>query len=174
MSNEPIEATTWEQCAQHVEAGGVVEVLGATGVWRASRYGAPFYRRSAAAPGTGGWFRRRLLPLPAIEVPAGHELVVLPCDVVDDWASDGVPGSRRAVILLDACRAAVARRPKPETEWVPWWEAVGRIAPDGRRINEVRHHRRGEPTVVTSAPSPAEFPPVGPDGMVEVLIEDRS
>ena len=60
-----IEATTWEQCAQHVEAGGVVEVLGGDDVWRASGYSAPFYRHCAAAPGTGGWFRRRLLPLPA-------------------------------------------------------------------------------------------------------------
>ena len=34
MTTEPKMATTWEECARHVEAGGVVQGLVKGGVWR--------------------------------------------------------------------------------------------------------------------------------------------
>lgn len=108
--------------------------------------------------------------VPALpEVPDGHELVVLPCDVVDVWASDGVPGSRRAVILLDACRAAVARRPKPapKTERVHWSEAVGRKDPHDGTITMI-----GVPRIYVGQDSWMDV--TDPDGMVEVLVEVES
>ncbi len=227
MSDEPVMATTWEQCARHVEAGGVVEVNDHG--WAKEYLTAVSYRMmdDGRRPGDGSlprrlvpipapdepetaegddWRPRRLLPLPVaseptgaerylaerradpeyaaafeaqrealggqhptVEVPDGHELVVLPCDVVDDWASDGVPGSRRAVILLDACRDAVARRPKPapKTERVHWSEAVGRKDPHDGTITMI-----GVPRIYFGQDSWMDV--TDPDGMVEVMIENQS
>src|SRR5574343_178174 len=65
--------TTWEQCAAHVEAGGVVEIEDAPGVWINDRAAATIYRGRCGTPGDG-WAPRRLVPIesaaPANGVPA--------------------------------------------------------------------------------------------------------
>lgn len=218
-------AETWEDCARHVEAGGVV-MCGRVGdpgwdVDHADRY---THLSRDDAPGRGGYLPRRLVPIPAPEsspdgegqvarrsrseitddfdegtrtirewvrhgsvagpqlceeldawlwywggaadgsspvgsdpltkvtaerdalaarlaawpeVPDGHEVVVVPSEVVDFYGSgnadiDG-PWDNQARRVVDACRAAVDRRTKPEprVERVPLWEAVGRTLPDG-------------------------------------------
>ena len=65
MTTEPKMATTWEECARHVEAGGVVQGLGKGGVWRAEVQAAAAYREWNGAPGDGSWQPRRLLPIEA-------------------------------------------------------------------------------------------------------------
>lgn len=66
--------TTWEQCARHVEAGGVVEIEDAPGVWINDRAAATTYRGRCGTPDDGWAPRRRLVPIesaaPANGVPA--------------------------------------------------------------------------------------------------------
>lgn len=64
MSDEPVMATTWEQCAQHVEKGGMVEVQLSGGEWCNDLLSVSVYRRSPDRPGEDDWRPRRLLPLP--------------------------------------------------------------------------------------------------------------
>lgn len=58
--------------------------------------------------------------------------------------------------------------PEPETELVPWWEAVGRVVPDVGTIREVG--MSGDQAWVRCG----DYDPdgVAPDGTVEVLRED--
>ena len=58
--------------------------------------------------------------------------------------------------------------PVPETERVPWWEAVGRVVPDVGTIREVG--MSGDQAWVRCG----DYDPdgVAPDGTVEVLRED--
>ena len=58
---EYITPTTWEQCAAHVEAGGVVEIEDAPGVWINDRAAATTYRGRCGTP-DDGWAPRRLVP----------------------------------------------------------------------------------------------------------------
>ena len=58
---EYITPTTWEQCAAHVEAGGVVEIEDAPGVWINDRAAATSYRGRCGTP-DDGWAPRRLVP----------------------------------------------------------------------------------------------------------------
>ena len=51
---------TWEECARHVEAGGVVEIEDAPGVWINDRAAATTYRGRCGTP-DDGWAPRRLL-----------------------------------------------------------------------------------------------------------------
>ena len=64
---------TWEECARHVEAGGVVEIEDAPGVWINDRAAATTYRGRCGTP-DDGWAPRRLVPIesaaPANGVPA--------------------------------------------------------------------------------------------------------
>jgi len=53
---------TWEQCAAHVEAGGVVEIEDAPGVWINDRAAATIYRGRCGTP-DDGWAPRRLVPI---------------------------------------------------------------------------------------------------------------
>lgn len=70
---EYITPTTWEECAAHVEAGGVVEIEDAPGVWINDRAAATTYRGRCGTP-DDGWAPRRLVPIesaaPANGVPA--------------------------------------------------------------------------------------------------------
>lgn len=71
------------------------------------------------------------------EVPEGHELVVLSTGVVHYCATRwDSPGPVNTFTIGAACRAAIARRPKPEpeTERVPVWKAEGRETTDGRTV----------------------------------------
>lgn len=184
MSDEPVMATTWRQCADHVEEGGVVEVRPLNGMWVPEGSGVGFYRSAHGGPGRDGYFPRRLLPLPAtasdpsvaIEVPEGHELVVLPCETVDEvrgWKAGAglkVPATGWQTIwhLASGCKAAVARRPKPapKTERVHWSEAVGRKDPHDGTITMI-----GVTRIYFGQDSWMDV--TDPDGMVEVLIEDQ-
>ena len=71
--------TTWEQCAAHVEAGGVVEVEDAPGVWINDRAAATIYRGRCGTP-DDSWVPRRLVPIESAapangvpDVPTGAE-----------------------------------------------------------------------------------------------------
>ena len=44
---------TWEQCAAHVEAGGVVEIEDAPGVWINDRAATTIYRGRCGTPDDG-------------------------------------------------------------------------------------------------------------------------
>lgn len=143
---EYITPTTWEECARHVEAGGIVEVK--VGEWHAQHSPPSAYRSLIGSPPPS--LPRRLVPIepvggyeativeldeasdwmgPAmtttIDVPDGYEVVVLPTGTVDHCAKEwgGCVGQMGGVGM--ACREAVARR-QSATERVPWWEAVGR------------------------------------------------
>ena len=70
MSDEPVMATTWEQCARHVEAGGVVECARLTSaLWDDEQVGPDDYRDRSDAPGHGGYLPRRLVPTSAAPAP---------------------------------------------------------------------------------------------------------
>ena len=75
---EYITPTTWEECAAHVEAGGVVEIEDAPGVWINDRAAATTYRGRCGTPDAvvddllddvavavfdDGWAPRRLVPI---------------------------------------------------------------------------------------------------------------
>ena len=60
--------TTWEQCAAHVEAGGVVEVEDAPGVWINDRAAATIYRGRCGTP-DDSWVPRRLVPIESAAAP---------------------------------------------------------------------------------------------------------
>ena len=60
--------TTWEQCAAHVEAGGVVEVEDAPGVWINDRAATTIYRGRCGTP-DDGWAPRRLVPIESAAAP---------------------------------------------------------------------------------------------------------
>lgn len=118
------------------------------------------------ATGAERYLAERLAALP--DVPDGHELVVLPRDAVDWYAENEIPDPD----LTSACRAAVARRPKPEpeTERVRAMEAVEdrRMVPHpaGPFEAEAIMWIEGEMAVCWYG-GPAK--PIAPDGTVEVL-----
>lgn len=59
---------TWEQCAAHVEAGGVVEIEDAPGVWINDRAATTIYRGRCGTP-DDGWAPRRLVPIESAAAP---------------------------------------------------------------------------------------------------------
>lgn len=63
-------AETWEDCARHVEAGGVVESFDLK--WEDDHSSANGYLDRTLSPGAGGWLPRRLVPLPTPAPPAPH------------------------------------------------------------------------------------------------------
>ena len=68
MNDEPVMATTWEQCAQHVEKGGVVEFNDHG--WTKEYLTAVSYRMmdDGRRPGDGS-LPRRLVPTSAAPAP---------------------------------------------------------------------------------------------------------
>lgn len=157
--------TTWEQCARHVEAGGIVEVQTAWGAWEREYLTPRTYRRRHGAPGGSAWVTRRLVPIesPAAPVPPWPGAVLSGlCD------EDGVPtwlaqaGQVRGEQVrqwrgdewlirgyLSPWNWVEVRAPRavpvPETERVPWWEAVGRevFDQDGERVT-IEHVQCGD------------------------------
>src|SRR5690606_21672041 len=58
-------AKTWEDCARHVETGGVVQSgRVASPMWDDEAVGPDDYRDRVHAPGRGGYLPRRLVPIP--------------------------------------------------------------------------------------------------------------
>lgn len=256
--------TTWEQCAAHVEAGGIVEVFDGFDEWLDEGVGPSGFRSRPRGPGIGTWEApRRLVPIEteayrkerrAIDVPDGYEAVWLPSETVDEFGAgeddrvsrghvvagareaqarrgttpapppapspvppwpgavlsgltdeDGVPTwlAQAGQVRGEQVRKAALSRwtgniaygsdqwvevraprtvPEPETERVPWWEAVGREVTDqdGERVT-IEHVQCGDgagPSV--TAYNAAERRDtsllrvpilVRGDGTVEVLVE---
>ena len=177
-------AETWEECARHVEAGGVVEGLGKGGVWMKDGMTAVDYRKRFGVPGNGGWLHRRLLPIEDANpegMTPGPEVDGRPTwyGTASDAQAAGMTEARVRTNgkwtevnrwALDAIAQARYPLPKPKTERVYWWVCAGREDPNDRRIVKVEkipglmprvHFVDGEHMDVTS-----------PDGTVEVLAED--
>lgn len=68
------EATTWEECAEHVRAGGTVELhtgrlkWAIDSKWAIDEAGPMEFMRRHATPGQSGWAPRRLVPTEAAVV----------------------------------------------------------------------------------------------------------
>lgn len=124
---------TWEECARHVEAGGVVEIEDAPGVWINDRAAATTYPGRCGTP-DDGWAPRRLVPIEteayrkergAIDVPDGYEAVWLPSETVDEFDAGEDDRVSRGHVVAGA-REAQARRgttpaPSPAPSPVPPW-----------------------------------------------------
>lgn len=100
MSNEPIIATIWEQCAQHKEAGGVVERRNLNGWWEEDTDSPDMMRRRPGFPGDM-WLSRRLVPIPTPEPEVPESL------------AESVLGLRIAVrhLLAEIARVVVRHAP---------------------------------------------------------------
>lgn len=187
MTNEPKIAQTWEECARHVEAGGVVQWrrLSDDDVWLDESWSAGAYRGLFNAPGLS----RRLLPIAPIAAPAtpagmtpGPEVDGRPtwygtardaevAGVTEGrcWTSDAWThvGARNAAAVV---QARYPLPPKPKTERVHWWEAVGRTDPNGREIVTAQKVAGWKPQVRLVGGGLMDV--TSPDGTVEVLAED--
>ena len=75
---EYITPTTWEECARHVEAGGIVEVK--VGEWHAQHSPPSAYRSLIGSPPPS--LPRRLVP---IEPVGGYEATIVELDEASDW-----------------------------------------------------------------------------------------
>ena len=185
MTNEPKIATTWEECARHVEAGGVVQWRYRDDAWLDESRPAGAYRLLDEAPGKHGYLSRRLLPIKGTN-PAG----MTPGPEVDgrptwygtardaevagmtearartngEWIHVGILG------LSAIVQARYPLPPKPKTVRVHWWEAVGRTDPHDGEIIRAEKVAGWKPLVhfVDSA----HMVVTSPDGTVEVLAKD--
>lgn len=167
-------AETWEECAQHVEAGGVVQYHHDAGVWLDEYLTADTCRRRTDAPGKGGYRSRRLLPIEAPEpdpsapdVPEGCEIVYVPTETIDylhgSWCGtvyDDGPWYRLSLAICDT----VACRPG---EKVHWFEAVGRRDMNGDLITKVTKEDVDQPQVLYYSNN--EWHPASDDGLIDVL-----
>ena len=117
---------------------------------------------------------RVLAPELRHDPPKGCDWVALPTEYVDQVVAMPEAWS---LTLADACRATVARRPKPEprTERVPCWEAVR----DGREVIGASspftaHYiwRSGPDRAFCGERTMDKAVLIAPDGTVEVLAED--
>ena len=189
MTDEPKIAQTWEECARHVEAGGVVEYLDYQGddVWMQGGMTADTYRTWAltGTPGERGWRPRRLLPIedanpegmtPGPEVDGrptwygtARDAEAAGMDETRGWMCDAWTHVGRWT-SDEIVQARYPLPPKPKTERVYWWEAVGRTDPHDGEIIRVEKVAGWKPLVhfVDSAHMVVE----SPDGTVEVLAED--
>ena len=175
---EYITPTTWEQCAAHVEAGGVVEIEDAPGVWINDRAAATTYRGRCGTP-DDGWAPRRLVPgesAPAPESSTGigeGEAVrayyrptaerlraiseVMTAERLRDEAAAPAAGDdlRDAVHLLDLAWGVIANADGWDGD-TSWRQAAERWR-DGyhRLLDDIR----------TTAPTPPPVPP-WPDGVL--------
>lgn len=159
---EYITPTTWEQCAAHVEAGGVVEIEDAPGVWINDRAAATTYRGRCGTP-DDGWAPRRLVPIesaaPANGVPAvptGAERYLAERLADPEYraayeAAAPVTGDdlRDAVHLLDLAWGVIANADGWNDD-TSWRQAAERWR-DGyhRLLDDIR----------TTAPAPPPVPP---------------
>ena len=172
-------AETWEECARHVEDGGVVQVSDyrSGDGWRDECLFATSYRGSNGTPGKDGNFPRRLLPIEAPieasmtpDVPEGCEIVYIPTETIDylhgSWCGtvyDDGPWYRLSLAICDT----VARRPD---EKVHWSDAVGRRDMNGDLITKVTKEDVDQPQVLYYSNN--EWHPASDDGLIDVLVED--
>src|SRR5574343_244439 len=139
---------TWEECATHVEAGGIVEIEDAPGVWINDRAAATTYRGRCGTP-DDGWAPRRLVPIEteatgaerylagrldapeyaeayrkergAIDVPDGYEAVWLPSETVDEFDAGEDDRVSRGHVVAGAREAQARRGTTPAPPPVPSW-----------------------------------------------------
>lgn len=169
----PVMAATWEDCALHVEAGGVVERLDHNGSW-VHDWTDVDYRTWLGSPDRNQ--PRRLLPIEAPEpepsasdVPEGCEIVYLPTETIDflhrSWCGSTDDDSKWHPLDF-AIRDAVARRPG---EKVHWSEAVGRRDMTGDLITKVTNEVAGRPKALYYSNN--AWHPASDDGLIDVLVE---
>ena len=184
-TTEPKIAQTWEECARHVEAGGVLAGTGKGGALLDDGMTAVDYRKRAGAPGNGGWLHRRLLPIEDANpegMTPGPEVDGRPTwyGTAKDARVAGMTevrvrtnGKWSFVGLWPAASIVQARYPlppKPKTERVHWWVSVGRKDPNGGVIKWVTKVVGSEPRVYFAGCGWTEVS--SSDGTVEVLAED--
>ena len=185
MTTEPKIAQTWEECARHVEAGGVVEYLSSDDVWMKDGMTAVDYLARTGIPGDGWWQPRRLMPTedatPAGMTP-GPEVDGRPTwyGTARDAEAAGMTegrgwtkyawthvGDRKATAIV---QARYPLPPKPKTERVRWWECAGREDPHDGEIIRVEKIPGLMPRVNFAGGGHMDVE--SPDGTVEVLAED--
>lgn len=123
--------TTWEQCAAHVEAGGVVEIEDAPGVWINDRAATTIYRGRCGTP-DDGWAPRRLVPIESAAAPVtGDDLREriaraiwedderVKRDQLNDWRAE--PLTDHEVYLRNADAVLAVLPPQPAPSPVPPW-----------------------------------------------------
>ena len=123
--------TTWEQCAAHVEAGGVVEIEDAPGVWINDRAATTIYRGRCRTP-DDGWAPRRLVPIESAAAPVtGDDLREriaraiwedderVKRDQLNDWRAE--PLTDHEVYLRNADAVLAVLSPQPTPSPVPPW-----------------------------------------------------
>lgn len=173
MTTEPKIAQTWEECARHVEAGGVVEYLYGDDVWMKDGMTAVDYLEWPGTPGERGMWPRRLLPIEDAnpegmtpDVPEGCEIVYLPTETIDfmhhSWCGSTDDNSKWHPLDFAICDT-VARRPG---EKVHWFEAVSRKDTDGNLITKVIKE-----DLEVLYYSNNEWHPASDDGLIDVLVE---
>lgn len=176
---EPKIAKTWEECARHVEDGGVVQVSDyrSGDGWRDECLFATSYRGSNGTPGKDGNFPRRLLPIEAPisagmtpDVPEGCEIVYIPTETIDflhrSWCGSTDDDSKWHPLDF-AIRDAVTRRPG---EKVHWSEALGRRDMNGDLITKVTNEDVDQPQAFYY--SRRAWYRVPDDGLIDVLVKD--
>ena len=122
---------TWEQCAAHVEAGGVVEIEDAPGVWINDRAATTIYRGRCGTP-DDGWAPRRLVPIKSAAAPVtGDDLREriaraiwedderVKRDQLNDWRAE--PLTDHEVYLRNADAVLAVLSPQPAPSPVPPW-----------------------------------------------------
>ena len=136
--------TTWEQCAAHVEAGGVVEIEDAPGVWINDRAATTIYRGRCGTP-DDGWAPRRLVPIESAAAPAAgddlRERIARTIwedderakrDQLNDWRAE--PLTDHEVYLRNADAVLAVLSPQPAPSPVPPWPGAvlsGLVDEDG-------------------------------------------
>ncbi len=187
MTDEPKIAQTWEECARHVEAGGVVQVWRrGDDVWLDESWSAGAYRGLGKAPSEYGWHRpRRLLPIedanpegmtPGPEVDGRPTWYGAARDAEVAGMTEGRCWTKYAWTHVGDWPAAsiVQARyplpPKPKTVRVHWSVADGREDPHDGEIIRVEKIPGLMPRVNFAGGGWMDV--TSPDGTVEVLAED--
>ena len=184
-TTEPKIAQTWEECARHVEAGGVLAGTGKGGALLDDGMTAVDYRKRAGAPGNGGWLHRRLLPIEDANpegMTPGPEVDGRPTwyGTAKDARVAGMTevrvrtnGKWSFVGLWPAASIVQARYPlppKPKTVRVHWSVADGREDPHDGEIIRVEKIPGLMPRVNFAGGGHMHV--TSPDGTVEVLAKD--
>ena len=185
MTTEPKIAQTWEECARHVEVGGVVQWLHHDDVWLDEPLLADIYRRLNHAPGKRGRRPRRLMPIEDANpegMSPGPEVDGRPTwyGTAKDARVAGMTvvrvrtnGKWSFVGLWPAASIVQARYPlppKPKTERVHWSVADGREDPHDGEIIRVEKIPGLMPRVNFAGGGHMHV--TSPDGTVEVLAKD--
>ena len=185
MTTEPKIAKTWDECARHVEAGGVVQLLHTDGKWRVEGVTAINHPERTGTPGDGWYQPRRLMPIEDANpegMTPGPEVDGRPtwygtakdAQVAGMTEVRGYAGDAWSKVNYWSSAAIVQTRyplpPKPKTERVHWSVADGREDPHDGEIIRVEKIPGLMPRVNFAGGGHMHV--TSPDGTVEVLAED--